>query len=291
MRNKLLSLCMVMLLLAVLPLTAFAHEFDPGEKGSISVSLVSRNGNATMVGAELSIFHIASVECSNDGNLLYNFTDEFENSGFQLDDVDLVDQLDSYVTEHSIDCRKIVTDSRGYAVCENLPLGLYFVKQTGAVEGYANCTSFLVAVPVETDDGYAYNVDASPKVDVNRMVSITIEKRWNVDKATQISDEVTVQLLRNQKVIKTVTLNDGNDWKVIYVDMPESDAYSIKEINVPKGFVATYSENGYHFVVTNTSSLIQTGQIVWPIPVFALVGMAFLMLGFVILRKPGKKNA
>ena len=37
--------------------------------------------------------------------------------------------------------------------------------------------------------------------------------------------------------------------------------------------------------------LAQTGQLVWPIPVFALAGIFFLMAGFVILRKPGKQNA
>ena len=66
---------------------------------------------------------------------------------------------------------------------------------------------------------------------------------------------------------------------------------SIKEINVPKGFTATYSKNGYTFIVTNTPALAQTGQMIWPIPVFALAGMFFMLLGFMILRKPGKYNA
>ncbi|MBQ5675169.1 MAG: hypothetical protein IIV45_08850, partial [Lachnospiraceae bacterium] len=31
-------------------------------------------------------------------------------------------------------------------MCAELPLGLYFIKQTGAVEGFAPCTPFLVTV-------------------------------------------------------------------------------------------------------------------------------------------------
>ena len=291
MRNKLISLCMALMLLAVLPLTVFAGEFDPNEKGSISVSLVSRNGNASMEGAELSIFHIATVDCTDDGTLLYNYTVEYADFGIALDDADLVDKLDAYISKRSFDCKKIVTDSEGKAVCKNLPLGLYFVKQTRNVEGFAPCTPFLVTVPIKTENGFKYNVDASPKMDVTRLVNITIEKKWNVDESTPIAEEVTVQLLRNQKVVKTAVLNEGNDWQVTYTDMPESDSYSIIEVNVPRGFTATYSRNAYHFIVTNTSTLAQTGQVVWPIPVFALAGLLLLMLGFVILRKPGKKNA
>ena len=73
--------------------------------------------------------------------------------------------------------------------------------------------------------------------------------------------------------------------------MPESDAYSIKEINVPKGFTATYSKTGYVFTVTNTSTLIQTGQLMWPIPVLAISGMLFIAAGIVLLQKKGKTNA
>ena len=40
--------------------------------------------------------------------------------------------------------------------------------------------------------------------------------------------------------------------------MPESDAYSIKEVDIPKGFAATYKQSGYVFTVTNTATLVQT---------------------------------
>ena len=75
------------------------------------------------------------------------------------------------------------------------------------------------------------------------------------------------------------------------INMPESDAYRIEEVDVPNGFTATYARKGYVFTVTNTSSLVQTGQLIWPIPVLALAGMFLLLLGFAILRKTGKQNA
>jgi hypothetical protein len=73
--------------------------------------------------------------------------------------------------------------------------------------------------------------------------------------------------------------------------MPESDAYSIVEVDVPKGFTATYSQNGYVFTVTNTGSLAQTGQLIWPIPVLAMVGLCLIAIGIIVLRKPRNANA
>jgi hypothetical protein len=114
---------------------------------------------------------------------------------------------------------------------------------------------------------------------------------WNTDASTEAADHVTVQLLRNGHVVKTAILNAQNNWQVTYTGMPESDAYSIKEIDVPKGFTATYSKTGYVFTVTNTSALIQTGQLMWPIPVLAVGGMLFMTVGILLLQKKRKTNA
>ena len=73
--------------------------------------------------------------------------------------------------------------------------------------------------------------------------------------------------------------------------MPESDAYSIEEVDVPKGFTATYQQKGYIFTVTNTSTLIQTGQLIWPIPVLAVSGMLLIAVGITLLQKKRKTNA
>ena len=291
MRNKWLSACLALLLLAAFVLPASAQELDPDQKGSISVRLVSKTGDSAMEGAELSIFYVATVEQGTDGILRYRYTADFAECGIALDDPGLNVKLDAFVAGKSIACRKIVTDSKGRAACKDLPLGLYLVKQTGQAEGFAPCTSFLVMVPMETENGFVYHVDASPKADVNRFVNVIVRKVWNTDDARPGADHVQVQLLRYEVVLDTATLNEENNWQVVYTDLPESDGYRIREVNIPQGYSATYSRNDLVFTVTNTPSLAQTGQIIWPIPVFALAGMILLMMGFVILRKPGKQDA
>ena len=150
---------------------------------------------------------------------------------------------------------------------------------------------FLVTVPNESADGYVYDLNASPKTDIAKLTDITIRKKWNTDASAKAADSVTVQLLKDGVAVKTATLGAQNKWQVTYTDMPESDAYSIVEVDVPKGFTATYSQSGYVFTVTNTSSLAQTGQLIWPIPVLAMAGLCLIAVGTILLRKPGNKHA
>lgn len=114
---------------------------------------------------------------------------------------------------------------------------------------------------------------------------------WNTDESTGTTDSVTVQLLKNGNAIKTAILNAQNNWQVTYADIPESDAYTIKEVDIPKGFTATYQQKDYVFTVTNTSTLIQTGQLVWPIPTLAISGMLLIATGIVLLYRKRKTSA
>ena len=291
MRRKMISLCVTALLILGCSLTVFAQALDQERTGSVSVTLTEQYQKTPIAGAELSVYYIASVGINTDGNLNYIYTETFAGTGIAIDDPELVAKLDAYLIENEAEATTLRTDAEGKAVLTDLPLGLYFIRQTNTVEGFAPCASFLVTVPMETEDGYVYDVNASPKTEVAKLTSITIKKVWNTDASTEAADHVTVQLLKNGNVVQTATLNAQNNWQVTYTDMPESDGYSIQEIGVPKGFTATYSRKGYVFTVTNTSALAQTGQLMWPIPVLAVGGILFLAVGIVLLRKKRKTNA
>ena len=291
MSRKFIVFCLTLLLVLTCSYTVFAEEYNPDLTGSISVTLTDKKQSEAIVGAELSVYYVATVLLDDDGNLMYDYTDDFKQFDTAIDDTELATKLDAFVSQHNVPSTKITTNIDGTALCNGLPLGLYFIKQTGAVEGFAPCTPFLVTVPNEKDGEYLYKVNASPKTEVARLVSITIKKVWNTDKSTEAAESVTVQLLKNGSVVKTAILNAQNNWQITYADMPESDTYSIKEVNIPKGFTATYKQEDYVFTVTNTSTLIQTGQLIWPIPVLAGGGMILIAVGIVLLQKKRKTNA
>lgn len=291
MGRKILALCLTMLLLVTFVITVSAEGFAPGTTGSISVTLTEQYEKTPIAGAELSVYHIATVGINTDRKLNYIYTEAFAKTGIAIDDPDLATKLDAFLSENEVTAIKLRTDTNGAASCTELPLGLYFVRQTNAVEGFAPCTPFLVTVPMEAAEGYVFAVNASPKTEVAKLTAITIKKVWNTDASTQAADSVTVQLLRNDKVVETAILSESNNWQITYTDMPASDAYSIKEVNVPKGFTATYKQQGYVFTVTNTSTLIQTGQLIWPVPVLAFIGVLLIAAGSVLLQKKRKQNA
>ena len=290
MGRKMFVFCLAILLLGC-SVTAFAEQWDDTRTGTISVTLLDQYGKEPLEGAELAVYYVAAVSRNQAGKLTYTYTRNFENCGIELYDPDLAVKLDAYLSENPVSAIKNITDEEGKVTFSNLKLGLYFVRQTGAVEGFAPCTSFLVTVPNQTEDGYVYEVNASPKTQVVKLTTITIKKVWNTDASTKAADSVTVQLLKAGTVVKTAVLNAQNNWQVSFPDMPESDAYSIKEINIPKGFTATYNQKGYEFTVTNTASLAQTGQLIWPIPVLAGAGVLLLVAGFVLLQKKREVNA
>lgn len=291
MSRKIIIFCLTILLISTCSYTVFAEEYNPNLTGSISVTLTDKKQSEAIVGAEVSLYYVATVIMDENGNLIYDYTNDFKQLDCAIDDAELATKLDAFVSHHNVPSTKIITNIDGAAMCNGLPLGLYFIKQTGAVEGFAPCTPFLVTVPNEKDGEYLYDVNASPKTEVARLVSITIKKVWNTDKSTEAADSVTVQLLRNGNVVKTAILNMQNNWQITYADMPESDTYSIKEVNIPKGFTATYKQEDYVFTVTNTSTLIQTGQLIWPIPVLAISGMLLIAVGIILLQKKRKTNA
>lgn len=291
MQRKFIWTILTMWILFMMPMTVLAQSFDADRRGSVSVTLIDQEKKTPIVGAELSLYFVASAELNGNQNLSYIVTDMFEACGCALDDPMLSVNLDAFVQEHAVSAKKHVTDGQGTVVFTNLPLGLYFVKQTNTVNGYAPCTSFLVTVPNESNDGYVYDVNASPKTDVARLADITIRKVWNTDASTKAADSVTVQLLRDGVVVETARLSDQNDWQITYTNMPESDAYSIVEVDVPKGFTVTYSQKGYVFTATNTASLINAGQMIWPIPVLAVTGLCLITIGTIVLRKTRNRNA
>ena len=63
------------------------------------------------------------------------------------------------------------------------------------------------------------------------------------------------------------------------------------ERNIPKGYVPYYSARYGTVTITNTATLIQTGQLNWPIWVLGGAGLVLILGGAVVLGKKKRKNA
>ena len=65
----------------------------------------------------------------------------------------------------------------------------------------------------------------------------------------------------------------------------------IREINVPKGWTVTYQKEDNSFIVTNTSTLVQTGQMLWIVLLIGMIGVIFIIASLVYDKVSHEQNS
>lgn len=276
---------LIMILLLITPLTMVkANTVDFSKKGNVSIELIAEGTKVR--DAEISIYLIARASERNN-NLDFVYLEEL--SGCSIDAVrDLTSDQLNCIDRLNLTGLTKVTDEDGKVEFDNLDLGLYLVKQTNKVEGYSVFEPFLVMLPQVVDNKWSYEISSQPKTDIVKLVDLTVKKVWNNSKKSVLPESVMVELYRDNEVIDTVVLNDLNDWMYVWKDLEKSDEYSVKEVNIPSGYVASYKEDNYVFTITNTDSLIKTGQSNLLILCLALFGVVSILIG--VRLEKGSRN-
>lgn len=125
----------------------------------------------------------------------------------------------------------------------------------------------------------------------NTPVTITAEKVWSNDKGKSRPTSVTVTLYNGSTAYQTVQLNASNHWRYTWNNLDASGNWQVTEINIPNGYTPSYHVSGNVVTITNTATLIQTGQLTTPIFVCAGIGFVLLLAGcYLIARKKRKQN-
>ncbi len=299
-------------LLLSMGVSAFAAEnaVDPDRTGSISITPKETGGSHTVVkGTSFTLYYAAEV--TNDGSgLAYTLTDEFKGSGADLSDLeagDLAKKLADYAGQESLSGTLGEADENGTVTFTDLPVGLYLLVQTGVVNGSGASDPFLVSLPMAGTDGasWIYDVDASPKTEIYELTDVTVKKVWN-DGGNEAArpSSVTINLYRDSTLIDTVELTADGGWTYTWTGLEKSDGYSVSEESVA-GYAASCSRSGYTFTVTNTGggvgasggsspktpTLVQTGQLNWPVPLLAGCGLALFALGWGMAFLKRKQDA
>ena len=121
-------------------------------------------------------------------------------------------------------------------------------------------------------------------------LDVTVRKVWDDNNAKDRPDSVTVNLYNGKELYASVRLDASNNWTYTWKDENAHGNWQIVEVNIPKGYVPSYSVSNGVVTITNTRTLIQTGQLNWPVWALGGAGVALLALGAVVLGKK-KKNA
>ena len=121
-------------------------------------------------------------------------------------------------------------------------------------------------------------------------LDITVHKVWSNDNGKARPSSVTVTLYNGDIAYDRVRLSAHNNWTYTWKDPNAYGNWQVIETNIPRGYVPSYSVSGNIVTVTNTRSLIQTGQLNWPIWVLGGAGLALVALGGAMLVKKKKQN-
>lgn len=170
MKKRMLSFLVAALLLACLPINAFAHEVpNPKETGSIKITM--RLGEKTVPGGTLSCTRVGYID-SEDGNYFFRRIGD----GKKVEDVrsedaaqDMVEYVMDYKNVYNFPKNIKTIDKNGVAKFEQLETGLYLITQTSPAEGYYAIKPFIVGVPNNVDGHYVYDVSINAKTEPEKI--------------------------------------------------------------------------------------------------------------------------
>ncbi|MBR4132874.1 MAG: Cna B-type domain-containing protein [Oscillospiraceae bacterium] len=205
------------------------------------------------------------------------------------------------------------SNSSGELLFDHLTPGLYLViGETATIDSYIYTSApFFVAIPNRNPETgefiYEQSVHAKfnrEAVPVEKTVTRKVLKIWddegNEDKRPQ---EVTVRLFCDQQEYDKVVLNDQNNWRYTWEELPADHEWLVAEDPVID-YSTSIELEGVTFTVKNSNVKInppdtpptppetppeipRTGLYWWPVLVLAAACLFFLTLGFLRRRTSG----
>lgn len=119
-------------------------------------------------------------------------------------------------------------------------------------------------------------------------VLLTVKKLWNDNDDAKRPDRATVQLYDGENAIEAVYLGEWNDWTYTWENLDPNGDWQAVEVDIPKGYTPYYAKDGSVLTVTNTATLIQTGQNNLPVVILGAFGVCLIAAGILQVVKKRK---
>lgn len=273
------ALMLGLVLLAACALPAFATSANikltdghgNPNTGSIHVNLYDSTNNKALSGGELTVYRVAEVQRKN-GNLSFEYCGDFDGCAIELGDLTdstLAAQLQEYLPQSAEGTTKTI-DADGNVTFRGLELGLYLIVQTEASKGYEPINPFLVSLPMAEDGKWNYEVDASPKVGAYTPTKPDTPPTPPTPPTPDYPDTPTPPDNPDNPV------SPGNLDNPVAPGHPD---HPVAPGNPDSPVLPGHPDNPV------MSSLPQTGQLNWPVPVLAVSGVVLFAFGWALDRK------
>lgn len=272
-RKRLAAVLAALTLLVWCAAPAFALEVvDLSRTGSIKVSLYDSETSEAVGGGTLTLYRVAKVQKDN-ANLSFVYTNGFEDCGVELGDLSEGELAGRLAEKIAATAESTTVEISDFGVAEfgDLEVGLYLVVQTTAAENYNVINPFLVSVPIQENGSYVYDVDALPKVG-------TAAKKTPEPPDTPDTPDTPDKPEEENPNTPAAPGPDNPDGWVLGANGEK--IYRNPEAPSPD------NPNGH---VMGAHGLPQTGQLNWPIPVLAVIGVVLVAAG-IELKKGTRKD-
>lgn len=166
MKRRIISALGALLLLSVLIIPVSAAVPDTNRTGSISITMT--HDGEVVAGGTLTLFRIAELDL--DGvDFGYRYVEPYTDCEISLDDIaspSTAADLAEYTRRNRFSGKTERIGVTGEVHFDDLQTGLYLLVQYIPAKGYYPVAPFLVSIPGVMDGSYIYDVNASPKLDL-----------------------------------------------------------------------------------------------------------------------------
>ncbi len=282
-KKMILTVISVIIVLSMMPYhTVFAEE-----NGSIEITETATNtpDKKFVSGVKLGLYKVADID--NNDTTEYRISDLFIKSGINAKDIvyadkpsDIAERLAKYTTDYAIEPQSIATSNNsGYLSFTGLTDGIYLVRQVNTDAefeemGYKYTTdSYIIAIPsLDSEGNKVRNVICQPKGILTELekkdTSLTVYKVWkdDNDKKGTRPEAIKVGLYKDGVIKETINLSAGNNWMYEWKKLDTDSKWSVKEIEIPRGYTSSIINNDQEWTIINTykpptnTKIVKTGD-------------------------------
>lgn len=253
---------------AAAPVQLFAEELpDLKKTGSITVQM--KDGDLPVAGEELSLVQVATAVSKNDDDptakdrgYALKCTDQFSAEQALVDSLtaDTIDesakQIHAYAMENKIAGASSAADESGMVTFSNLATGLYLIWNSKAPAGYQTIDPFLVTIPVKNENGFIYDVNASPKMEVLSEFAAVVVSDPPVQKVIEGDNPPLVDrfLFMMKRLDSSSPLPVNDNGHVLSIDGDTMTLYANGAEKVEIGTFTFTQEGDYYYEVSEVNN-------------------------------------
>lgn len=262
------KLAIVMAAVVAAPLTVAAEQLpDLKKPGSITVQM--NDGNTPVAREELTLARVAVAISKNDGDpaakdrgYALKCTDQFSDEQELVNKLtadnagDIAKAVYAYAAKNNISGTSAVADESGTVQFSSLSAGLYLIWNSKAPAGYQTIDPFLVTIPVKNENGFIYDVNASPKMEVLSEFAAVVVSDPPVQKVIEGDNPPRVDrfLFMMKRLDSSSPLPVNDNGHVLSIDGDTMTLYANGAEKVEIGTFTFTQEGDYYYEVSEVNN-------------------------------------